>query len=398
MGGELVKVMEPEILKGGELIEAQGRAEIDMQITTAKKYPRVLSKVRDKVFEMAAIDKETAEKCWYALPRDGKVISGPSVRLAEIVVASYQNLRAASRVVAIDDKHVTCQAVCYDLENNVAIQTEVKRRITDRYGNRYSEDMIVTTSNAGNSIAFRNAVFKAIPMVLFKSILDKVKKVGMGDERTFAAERDATINKIVKMGAETKQIAALLGKRGTPDMDTDDVILLKGIITAVEDGDTTIEDAFKAKPKPSTGKIDMAAVKAGDPATHQGHEDKTPMPKKEEAKKEEPAAPTAKTAGTETSRQAPPPREPGEEEPEEAGGGEPEVSEEMEAELASTKDDLQATLAHLSQPQKEAVLASCGILNLESCTDLSRVKRALESAKWAAENAQNPPQPKAKKK
>jgi len=388
--GDIVKVMEPEILRGGELIEAQSRAEIDIQISTAKRFPRVLSKVRDKVFEMAAIDKETAEKCWYALPRAGKVIQGPSVRLAEIVASSFGNLRVGTRVVGIDEKHVTCQAVCYDLENNVAIQTEVKRRITDSYGNRYSDDMIVTTSNAGSSIALRNAVFKCIPMVLFKSILDKVKKVGMGDERTFAAERDATVNKIVKMGAEPKQIAALLGVRGTPDLDTDDVIVLKGIITAVEDGDTTIQEAFKAKPAPEVGKIDMASVKAGDPATHQGHEDKTPMKpaKKKEEPKPEPKAEEPK----------PPAREPGEEEPEEAGGGEPELTEEAEAELTLAKDDLQATLTHLSNGQREAVLASCGIVNLESCTDLSRVKRALESAKWAAENAQNPPQPKAKKK
>jgi len=318
------------------------------------------------VFELATVDKETAEKCWYALPRAGKVIQGPSVRLAEIVASSYGNLRVGTRIVAVDDKNVTCQAVCYDLENNVAIQTEVKRRITDKYGARYNDDMIVTTANAGSSIALRNAVFKCIPMVLFKSILDKVKKVGMGDERTFAAERDATINKIVKMGAETKQIAALLGKRGTPDLDTDDVVILKGIITAVEDGDTTIEEAFKARPAVEKGKIDLGSDKAGDPATHQGHDDKTPMPKAEE-KKPEPAP-------------EPPPQE----------GKEPEEEEMEIAEITSIKDDIQATLSGMNPDVSGAILSAAGIVDLGACTDLARLKQALSSAQWAVENAAKP--------
>jgi hypothetical protein len=176
-----------------EALEAQERANVDIQISTAKRFPRTLSHVQKRIIDIASMDRETAENCWYALPRAGKVIEGPSVRMAEIVASAYGNLRIASRVVGVDDKYVTCQGACHDLENNVAVSTEVKRRITDKKGRRYDDDLIMVTSNAANSIAMRNAIFKVVPMALFKSAIAEIRKVGMGEGRTLQQARDAAL-------------------------------------------------------------------------------------------------------------------------------------------------------------------------------------------------------------
>ncbi len=95
---------EVEVISGNAL-ELMQRAEIDMQVSTAKKYPRPdPSAIKKKMESFATMDEETAESCFYSLPRDGKTIQGPSVRLAEIAVACYGNLRAASRVIANDGR------------------------------------------------------------------------------------------------------------------------------------------------------------------------------------------------------------------------------------------------------------------------------------------------------
>ncbi len=154
-----VEVISPSSL---ELIQ---RAEIDLQISTAKKYPRDLARVKSKMISFATLDEETAESCFYTLPRDGKTIQGPTVRLAEIAVACYTNLRAASRIISNDGRVITSQAACHDLENNTLISVEVQRRITTKQGKTYSEEMQVTAGNAANAIAFRNAVFKVVPVV-----------------------------------------------------------------------------------------------------------------------------------------------------------------------------------------------------------------------------------------
>ena len=75
---------------------------------------------------------------------------------------------------------ITAQAICHDLETNLAVSKEVKRRITNKYGKTYSEDMQVVTGNAASSIAFRNAVLAVIPKAVTKRIINEVKKVALG--------------------------------------------------------------------------------------------------------------------------------------------------------------------------------------------------------------------------
>ena len=60
-------------------------AEADVQIATAKKYPRQIQKLNDKLMSMAAPNEESAIKCMYSIPRGGKMIKGPSIRFAEIL-------------------------------------------------------------------------------------------------------------------------------------------------------------------------------------------------------------------------------------------------------------------------------------------------------------------------
>src|SRR6185369_3899928 len=80
-------------------IEAISRAEIDIQVATAKRYPRQLSKVKSDMMGFATLDQETAEACFYSLPRGGKTIQGPSVRLAEIALSTFGNCRAGTRII-----------------------------------------------------------------------------------------------------------------------------------------------------------------------------------------------------------------------------------------------------------------------------------------------------------
>ena len=63
---------------------------------------------------------------------------------------------------------------------NLALTTEVKRRIVDKDGNRYSPDLIGVTANAACSIALRNAVLKAIPQSLWKGLYTAAEKTIMG--------------------------------------------------------------------------------------------------------------------------------------------------------------------------------------------------------------------------
>lgn len=230
------------------------KSEIDQQITTAKRYPRSIKKFRDEALQLATLDEQTAAECIYALPRDGKVIEGPSARFAEILAYSWGNTRAGARMIGDDGEFVTSQGLFYDLEKNTAISYEVKRRVTDKRGRRYSADMIGVTSNAASSIALRNAILKGIPKALWKPIYDSARKVVAGDVRTLVNRRAEAMKAFQIWNIKPEQIFAVLGVKGVEDITIEHLVTLKGIYTAIQEGDTTPEQAFA----PQTTTSDIA--------------------------------------------------------------------------------------------------------------------------------------------
>src|SRR5688500_14733606 len=92
-------VTELTALEGGDALAALNRSEIDMQISTAKKYPRSVTRFKRDVESLACLDEETAATMFYSLPRGGKNIIGPSVRFAEVVASSWGNIRSGARVI-----------------------------------------------------------------------------------------------------------------------------------------------------------------------------------------------------------------------------------------------------------------------------------------------------------
>jgi len=233
------------------VLEAQERAQLDVQINTAKAYPRMVSRAKDSVLTLATCDKETAEACFYSLPRQGKAIEGPSVRLAEIVAASYQNLRCAARIISVDDSFVTAQGAAHDLENNIAMTVEVKRRITTKHGKRYGDDMIVTTSNAACAIALRNAIFKVVPAAIFREEFKKIRECADGDAKSLRENRTNLV-KYYKdaFGVDEARILAAVSKSGLDDVTMADLRVLRGIATALKDNETTVAEAFPPPEKP----------------------------------------------------------------------------------------------------------------------------------------------------
>lgn len=220
------------------------RSEIEQQISTARRFPRSLKRFRDEAIQMVTLSESIAEQCVYALPRDGKTIEGPSARFAEIVASAWGNNRAGARV--IDDKgdFIVAQGVFHDLERNVAITYEVQRRIVDRQGRRFKADMIGVTANAACSIALRNAVLKGVPKAFWEDMYTEARRVIMGDVKTLANRRAAAIASFQRYGVTAEQICAKLEVAGVEDIGLEHLVLLRGLLTAMKEGDTTPEDAF----------------------------------------------------------------------------------------------------------------------------------------------------------
>lgn len=230
------------------MLQAINRAEVDIQVATAKQYPRDVKKVLGTIETLATMDTETAEDCFYALRRgrgnDQSLIEGVSVRLAEIIASAWGNMRVQSRIIGNDGKTITCQGVCHDLETNLAVSVEVKRRITDKNGRPFSEDMQVVTGNAGCAIAFRNAVLKVVPKAVTKTVINRVKQVAMGQSMDLETKRQRMVGYFAQIGVVKEKLLAYCGATDVSELDAQKVFELRGLAQAIKEGTTTVRDTF----------------------------------------------------------------------------------------------------------------------------------------------------------
>ena len=310
----------------GEVLDGAGRelpalmqiskAEVDVQIATAKRYPRNIAKFRQDCLAMATVDQETAAGCFYAIPRAGKTIEGPSIRLAEIVGSAWGNIRYGTRVVETEQRWVTAQGVAYDLEKNVWVTVEVRRRITDSGGRRYNDDMINVTAQAAMSIALRNAIFRVVPLVYVKEVYEEAKAVAVGKGLDLSTQRKNALVWFSRVGATEAELLKLLGRAAMADVDYDDIVALRGLRTAIHDGETTWQDVRRGIDAPTGEGAEKAPIDAladalrqrregGAPATSGAPTDapakEAPQSAPEQPQKQIVPAATASTASTATA-------------------------------------------------------------------------------------------------
>lgn len=252
------KSMETEVItvSGSDMLEAINRSEVDIQVATAHRFPRDIEKCRANILALAAMDDTIAYNCFYHLERKDKdgnksVIEGPSIRLAEIIAASWKNLRIAARIIGNDGKTITAQGVCHDLETNVAYSVETKRSILTSKGYTYSQDMQVVVGNAAAAIALRNAICKVVPAVLINSCiksiqqkaLEHIKKNGVSSEWINCLGYMQKYYKLTE-----KEILDYIGRKSSADVTAEDIQKLGGVCNAINEKTTTVEEVFK-KPK-----------------------------------------------------------------------------------------------------------------------------------------------------
>src|SRR5258707_5345190 len=246
-------------------LEAIQRAEVDMSISTAKKYKRDVASAIKTVRELALRNPKVAERCNYAVPRAGKKIIGPSVHFARIVAHAWGNLRCGSRVIGCDRENAYMQGVWHDLETNVPITTEMdwpvqppKTETDERW-----KDQMNLAKRGGAAVAFRNAIFDALPMILFEDIAEEAKLVAVGEGKTFEERRNNCVAEFRRLGVSQQQIYKLLERGGLESITTDDLIYLHGILTSILDNTIPIAQIFP--PEAQTVKAQVPKAKKEEP-------------------------------------------------------------------------------------------------------------------------------------
>ena len=270
---------EPAIVVDVTAVGAITKSEVEAQISAAHRYPRSVGKFLKDAATLATMSEEIAESCLYSLPRDGKQITGPSVRLAEIMASAYGNLHYGARIIEEGERDLTAQGIAWDVEKNIRVTVETKRKITNRQGVRYKDDMVIVTGNAAASIALRNAIFRVIPRSYIIQVYDAARRVAVGDAKTLEVKRATVMERFEKLGVAKERVLGRVGKASVEDVGLEDLELLIGLGTAIKEGAQRIEEAFPvAAPAPASPSEDGRRISMKPSAKKDPAEETKPEP------------------------------------------------------------------------------------------------------------------------
>lgn len=301
-------------------------AEINQQVSTAKQYPRSIARAVANMTRLATLDDMAAEECVYLLERGSnkrgdtdhqdkkaglankKAIIGPSIRLAEIVASQWGNCRIAAFVAKIDreNKRVEATGMFWDLESNVGQVTTVQRRISDRNGKIYSDDMIVVTGNAACAIGRRNAILMGVPRAVWRKSYEAALAAIKGDIKTLAERKARMYARFAPFGVTAQQIWDYLGIGGDDEITSDHLPVMTAALNAIKGGEKTIEDVFFAKSFATVSN----PLTDGPPSSGNGKKDAAPADRVDQETGEvikgaEPAGTQQQPAGTGTMAAGP---------------------------------------------------------------------------------------------
>jgi hypothetical protein len=383
--GDVTAEVKSEILAPTAL-EAIQRAEVDIAIATAKRYPRDIARSLKTCKELALRNPAIARRCNYAVPRAGKKIIGPSVHFARIVAYSWGNATALSRVVGCDHDNAHIQGVFHDLQTNLRIGIEMDWPVQaphDPTAERWKDQMTLA-KRAGAAVGLRTAIFNVIPMVLFDAIAEEAKMVAVGDAKTFEDRRSNALAECKKLGVTQGMVYRTLERNGLEAITTDDLIYLHGLLASVADNTLTVFQAFGPPEKETVAAQVPKPRSRQAPAENRAEppppepETKKPNAETEEPKRETPPEPASQAGPAsetppEPQQEAPPPPPPPAKK-EKKG----EVKPEKKADLPNPIESIRANLAEakVSEGQLISWLNDIGTVP-DGTTKLEQV-----NAKW----------------
>jgi hypothetical protein len=157
-------------------------------------------------------------------------------------------------VVAIDriNKIITAEGLFTDLQTNSTVKATAERRISDKHGRLYSDDMITVTGNAARSIARRNAILAGVPKAVWEQAYNEAERLIAGDVASLAVTREKAVKAFAVFGLKPEQVFKLIDVKGEQDIGITEVLALRAMFASIKNGETTVEELLTESARGST--------------------------------------------------------------------------------------------------------------------------------------------------
>lgn len=240
--------------------EARIVAEVKAQVLMARQFPRDVMYSRERILKECQ-RPSLAEKAVYSFQRGKDTITGPSIRLAEVLARNWGNCTFGYEVL---ERKVhpepgkagrsTIRAYAWDLETNTYISRRFevihwRKTKAGGYPLKDDRDIYELESNVA-SRRMRACILQMIPGDLTSDAINACRMTesgGLTERMKDPKQREALISKTLsiyeRMGVTLDDIEELL-KTKVGDWKADQMMRLKEVLNAIRDNVSPIGDFF----------------------------------------------------------------------------------------------------------------------------------------------------------
>lgn len=228
--------------------------EVQGMVFMAKQYPRNQVAAWQRIKD-ACQRKTLAEVASYSYPRGGEKVTGPSIRLAEVLAQNWGNMTFG--VIELEQRNgeSTAQAFSWDLETNVRSEKifTVKHEIGKKNGviKKLTDprDIYELVANMG-ARRQRACILAILPKDLVEAAMEECENTLTDDKDDKPNDRiKKMIEKFSEHGVTQEMIEKKQGYK-IAKFTAKDVSGLVGIYNSIKDGMGKKEDYFEDTPAP----------------------------------------------------------------------------------------------------------------------------------------------------
>jgi len=253
----------------GMIAVAQQRevAEIQSAMIIARTNPRNELEAMDRILQ-ACTRASLAESALYSYARGGTDITGPSIRLAEMLAQNWQNIDFGIRELEQRDGESTVEAYAWDIQNNVR-QRKVFHVPHIRYSRSKGNTVLTDPRDIYEMVAnqgarrLRTCILGVIPGDVIEAAVKQC-------DVTLATKAEVTPERIKSLITEfakysvTKEMIEKRIQRRLEAMTPALMVQLGKVYNSLKDGMSVVSDWFgPTTAEPEKGAISMKDLKPG---------------------------------------------------------------------------------------------------------------------------------------
>lgn len=237
---------------GSDMVITRAMGEIQSMMVIAKRFPRDTQAAEKRILD-ACKRVKLAEQSQYLYPRAGGQVSGPSIRLAEVIAQNYGNLDVGIVELERDTKSGESNVMAYalDLETNYK-QTKIftVRHVRDtKSGQKKLSDERDIYEMVGNLGArrLRACILGVIPGDVVEAAIEQCNKtMSDKDSKPMKERLNDMVEAFLNVGVSKEMLEKRVGHKLTVEGTSEtELVTLRKIFLAIRDGMGGIDQYFE---------------------------------------------------------------------------------------------------------------------------------------------------------